>query len=758
MTASQIIQYLGQKMIGREKRSLIPYSEFLEAVVKQPFLAVRNIFQLMYDMIHGHLGDGENEYPNDPESINYVRYNTNSLFVEGADNPFFADRLFANRLVNAFTALKVGTQQNKIYIFEGPHGCGKSTFLANLLQKFEEYMSGDQGLSYEVVWKLGVDKLGGFSEISHQANSPWQMMEGMGNVSFVPPKDGYIEIPCPSHDHPLLMVPKSYRRECFEDLFQNTEFKTRLNDKEYEWVFKDTPCAICQSLFRVLLDKFDSPEEVFSMIYAQRYNACKSLGQGISVFNPGDRELPQEHVLTNPMLQEQINRLLKNSDLVRYVYSNYAKTNNGIYVLQDIKDANKERFSNLHGIISERVHKIGSIEETVNSLFLAVMNPGDDKNSGEGKTKDVIDDNSFQDRKEYIKINYVLDFKTETEIYKKVFGNRVENSFLPRVLANFAKAIISSRLKESKTINAWIKEPGRYNLYCDSNLYLLKMDIYAGIIPTWLSEEDRKDFTAERRKKLIMESEEEGVQGFSGRDSLKIFSEFITAYAKDGRLITMSKVHDFFLKKNGNLHEKVPPGFLDSLINLYNYSVLEEVKTALYNYNEDRIAKDIQNYLFAINFEIGAKEKCKYTGEEVEIAEEFFASIEKKILSTGSTDLQRLNFRERSLKEYGVKTLQEIMIGDKKITDTEQYRDLKERYSQNLKETVLDPFLDDTNFRTAINDYGTENFSNNDKKIKDDVALLINNLINKSGYTEQGAKEVCVYVIDNDLARKYSKK
>lgn len=759
MTASQIIQYLGQKMIGREKRALIPYSEFLEVVVKQPFLVVRNIFQLMYDMIHGHLGDGENEYPNDPESINYVRYDASSLFVDGVDNPFFADRLFANRLVNAFAALKIGTQQNKIYIFEGPHGCGKSTFLTNLLQKFEEYMSSDQGLSYEVAWKLNVEELGGFSEASQPTNPVWNMLEGANKTTFIPPKDGYIEIPCPSHDHPLLMVPKSYRRECFENLFNDTEFKAKLfNDKEYEWVFKDTPCAICQSLFRVLLDKFDSPEEVFSMIYAQRYKVCKSLGEGISVFNPGDKELPQQSVLTNPMLQEQINRLLKNSDLVRYVYSNYAKTNNGVYVLQDIKDANIERLSNLHGIISERVHKIGSVEETVNSLFMAVMNPGDDKNSGGGEKKEVISDDSFQDRKEYIKINYVLDYKTETEIYQEVFGNRLENSFLPRVLANFAKAVISSRLKDSKTISGWIKEPARYHLYCDNNLYLLKMDIYAGIIPTWLSEEDRKEFTAEKRKKLIMESEEEGVQGFSGRESLRIFNEFITAYAKDGKLITMSKVHDFFTKKNGNLHEKVPPGFLDSLVNLYNYSVLEEVKTSLYNYNDDRITKDVQNYLFAINFEVGAKEKSKYTGEELEITEEFFASIEKKILSAGSTDAQRANFRERAQKEYGVKTLQEIMIGGKKITDTEQYRDLKERYSQNLKETVLDPFLDDASFRTAINDYGTESFNNNDKKKKDDVTLLINNLISKFGYTEQGAKEVCVYVVDNDLAKKYSKK
>ena len=35
------------------------------------------------------------------------------------------------------------------------------------------------------------------------------------------------------------------------------------------------------------------------------------------------------------------------------------------------------------------------------------------------------------------------------------------------------------------------------------------------------------------------------------------------------------------------------------------------------------------------------------------------------------------------------------------------------------------------------------------------VMFLMKNLSEKYGYMEQGAKEVCIYVIDNDLARKF---
>jgi hypothetical protein len=41
-------------------------------------------------------------------------------------------------------------------------------------------------------------------------------------------------------------------------------------------------------------------------------------------------------------------------------------------------------------------------------------------------------------------------------------------------------------------------------------------------------------------------------------------------------------------------------------------------------------------------------------------------------------------------------------------------------------------------------------------KIKEEVSYLMENLNWKYGYTAQGAKEVCIYVIDNDLARAFA--
>ena len=238
---------LNQTMSTQEQRTSISFEAFLNELVAEPKTVTRNIFQVFHDMMKAYVGEGVDEYPDDPESINFAAYDCSKLFVEGTDNPFFADRLFANRLVKLVEALKRGTQQNKIYIFKGPPGCGKSTFLNNMLTKFEEYANTDAGLRYETVWRFDRKIFGQFRDYethpilkqlsgllegstSDKTNSGGGRSlrnsssdaETLLNDSHAPyMAEDHVEIPCPSHDNPLLMIPKHYRREFFDDLFKN---------------------------------------------------------------------------------------------------------------------------------------------------------------------------------------------------------------------------------------------------------------------------------------------------------------------------------------------------------------------------------------------------------------------------------------------------------------------------------------------------------------------------------------------------------
>lgn len=743
---------LGNEMTAQEGRALIPFEAFLDELTRQPARVIRNIFQTFHDMVRAHVGEGEDEYPNDPESINYVCYDCNSLFVNGADRPFFADRLFANRLINHVESMRRGSQQNKIYIFEGPHGSGKSTFLNNLLQKFEIYANTEEGRRFEIVWRLDSDLVGAAEEDSPLSafEKPFALPEETdpGQLDAVRVNtplrmsDKHIDVPCPSHDHPLLIIPKDLRRSFLDEMLENDEFKWKLfTEKEYEWVFKQSPCTICTSLYQALVEKLGSARRVFDKVCVRPYLFNRRLGEGISVFNPGDRPMRQT-VLTNEMLQRRINTTFRDSNQVSYIYSRYAKTNNGIYALMDIKNHNTERMMELHNIVSEGVHKVEDIEENVNSLLFGLMNPEDREN--------IKDMPSFSDRIEYIKIPCILDLKTEVEIYRNIFGRHIDDNFLPRVLHNFARVVISSRLNpRSEAMLEWIPSPAKYRQYCDENLQLLKMEIYTGHIPPWLAEEDRKNLTSKRRKRIIGESEREGWQGYSGRDSIRIFNDFFLTYAREDRLITMAELCKFFSKKQTVGGDLIPEGFIDSLLRMYDYTVLQEVKECLYYYNREKISRDIQNYLFAVNFDLGLTTTCTYTGDTITVSEEFLSGIEGKLLPPDAGKGDQLKFRQDTQKTYTTQALtQEMMVAGLPITETALYEALHDRYVYHLKEKVLDPMIENENFRRAIKDIDGEDFKTYDKKTRQAVTYLIGNLESQFGYTRMGAREVSLYVID----------
>ena len=748
--------HLGNDIIEKERREPLPFNDFLSLSCRKPDFVFRDIFQVIYDMLHHYVPEGIEEYPS-PDSVGFIKYDFSKLFVDGCDSPFFADRLFSNRFMNLINGFRQGTRHNLIYLFEGPPGSGKSTFLNNFLFKLEEYMRTEKGTMYNTYWHLDIEKLGGFQRFERRMMAVAEEHENKELESSIakagcdrlqyPQK--YLDFECPKHDHPILQIPITYRKKFLDELIPDEEFKKKLfSEKQYEWVLKDIPCSICKSLYTTLLEAVGDPLKVFDMLKARKLNYNRQFGEGISIFNPGDLIL--QRPLSNPTLQHMLTDLLK-KESVEFIYSYLAKTNNGVHALMDIKEYNIERLMNLHGIISDGVHKVELVEEQLKSFFVGLINPDDKKHYEKVP--------SFQDRIVTVKIPFVLDYNTEVIIYKNKFGEGIEKDFLPGVLKNVAKAIISTRMdKDSAAIKKWIKNPALYSKYLDKDNLLLKMEIYTGSIPIWMSEEDIKRFNRKKRKEIINESTKDGEKGISGRQSLNIFNTFYSRYSKKSRLIDMDMIKSFFSQKRNLQEKEIPKGFLDSLQDSYDYYILQEIKDAIYYYNKKQITNDILNYLFCVNFEVGEIKICHYTGETVEITNEYFNNFEKIFLGSACTESERILFRKNVRTEYVTKTLsQEIRIQNLDITATSQFLDVFNKYKRSLKENVLSPYHGNENFRRAIIDYDKPGFKTYDQRLKRDVKLLIENMIKKFGYTKVGAKQICLYALDKGLVKKFEK-
>lgn len=744
-TVKASLQSLHQKLEGKKDQHSIPLENFLSETGQNPKRMLRNIFQLLYDMIHYYIPRGTNEYPNDPHSINYIHYDTRDLFVKDTEVPFFADRLLANRLISVVDSLKHGVIKNKMLVFLGPPGSGKSTFLNIFLEKLEHYCGLDDGEMYETVWHLDTKKIGlptfmpSAEPESLSTKLPFLTHATQVNRNM----DNELVVPCPSHDHPIVQIPIEYRREVLEQIIDDKAFLEKLfTRKEYEWVLTKTPCPICSSIYKALCEKV-TPAEAFDMIYVRRYEFSRKLGEGISVYNPGDQL--EKRPLENQELQRWIDSIFKSSSAVSYTYSRLAKTNNGVFAIMDVKSNNVERLKNIHGIISDGIHKVGTSEESINSLFVALVNPED---------FDIIsEEKSFRDRVINIPVPYIRDYTTEVEIYRNSYSASAFKSFMPRILTVFAQTIVASRLNErSEGVHNWIKKPEKYEMICDKNLLLIQMKVYSGAIPSWLDEEDVRSMTRAVRRQIIQEGENQGVKGFSGRQSIEMFNNFMMRYRKEDTLVTIDDVLEFFSAEKYIV--KLPKSFLDSIRTLYDYTTLQEVKESMFFYNEQQISAEIKNYLFAITVDEDTDVESPYTNEKIVITERYYQEIEQHFLHPKATADECRKLRDEQLRRFVASTLHQIKAGTAPEA-TEQYKALLVRYNRSLKTNVMAPFIKNENFRRAIKDFGTDSFRNYDKRIRSEVTLLFKNLEDKFNYTEKGARQICIYAIDNDLAGKY---
>ena len=131
----QALDLLDKNITDYHRLKPVPFNEFLNLLTQNPSNVLRNIFQTFHDMIKSHVDEADNS-SQASDLLNFTEYDCSRLFVEDSENPYFPDMLFANRFMKQMEYLRHGAQQNRIYIFYGPHGCGKSTFLNNLLKKF----------------------------------------------------------------------------------------------------------------------------------------------------------------------------------------------------------------------------------------------------------------------------------------------------------------------------------------------------------------------------------------------------------------------------------------------------------------------------------------------------------------------------------------------------------------------------------------------------------------------------------------------
>ena len=127
-SVDQTLELLDTNIKDYQRLKPVPFEEFLRILTARPSQILRNIFQTFHDMIKHYVDEKHDDISGKADKLDFTNYDCSRLFVDDSSNPYFTDMLFANRFMKQMEYLRHGAQQNRIYIFYGPHGCGKSTF------------------------------------------------------------------------------------------------------------------------------------------------------------------------------------------------------------------------------------------------------------------------------------------------------------------------------------------------------------------------------------------------------------------------------------------------------------------------------------------------------------------------------------------------------------------------------------------------------------------------------------------------------
>mgnify|MGYP001606272092 CR=1 FL=1 len=167
------------------------------------------------------------------------------------------------------------------------------------------------------------------------------------------------------------------------------------------------------------------------------------------------------------------------------------------------------------------------------------------------------------------------------------------------------------------------------------------------------------------------------------------------------------------------------------------------------------MAEDILHYIWATNLAVGSETTCPFTHKKMHVTVDFLELMASTISGKQKTGRQALDYGEQIQKKYaGILAKEANPIAE--IRHTELYRELFDDYARNLKNNALQPFAEDQRFRDAIKLFGTKEFEPFDTRLKDYITRMVKNLMEKFGYTEQGAKEIALYVLEKNLNKEFA--
>lgn len=713
------------------KNEILSFQDYMEILKTDARRELRPTFQYLADMIQ-HFGKSEDG-------------NYNIFQTEHHDSPaVYGQKKVQESLVQNLRNFQEEGFNNKFILLVGPNGSSKSSLVKKLMKGAEDYSDCDEGMLYTFSWIFPIDNFvkGGLGFSNESVKSD------LNSFAYLEDKDISAILDSELKDHPVLLIPLEARRKIIEESL--ADFPQVLDGVKKSWIYNGDLSKRNRMIYDALLKNHKGRHiDVLKHIRVERFRISKRYSNSAVTVEPQMHVDAQMQQITMdkrlgslpPSLQSLnlfslkgqavlANRgILEYSDLLKRPLDAYK------YLLMTMETKNL----NLSGILTELdIFFIG----TSNEIHLAAF-------------KQHPDFNSFKGRFNFVKVPYLLNFKEEEQIYKNQIDGLADRvTFEPHALSALTLFAVMTRLRAPQVKNYEDKKLA--NIATNLNP-MDKALFFSDVRTPERLDSESKQILNQSKNELLNEFEGEnlyeGKFGISPRDMKNIIYKlssrhknitFLEIVDYLQKLITKKNDYDFLnMTPQADYHH---PARFVALIKEYCLDIADrEVRDSLGMVDNRSYEKYIRKYVENIMAYI-KKEKVKnpITGRYEECDTFFIQEFENNISLKEKPDV----FRGHLLSKLGAYSLDNP---GKDIHYTEVFPDLSDRLKEsfrNEQKKVLQVVSRNLVFFEAeLSDEKKKVNTPLSQENKDQIQTIVNNLMERFGYSQNGAISVMKFVI-----------
>lgn len=712
---------------------VLSFHDYMEIFHNHPYRECRPSYEYLRDMLDffGKKDDGsfnlfEMTHPDSPPVFGQTK--TQLGISENLDN-------FSEEGMN-----------NKFILLVGPNGSAKSSIVRKFMKGAEEYSKSDEGALYTFSWVFPIDN---YVKGTLGLNStPTQ--SDIKTFAYLEDKDISAILHSELKDHPVLLIPRDYRRKIINDLLK--DYPDLLESVQKSYLYKGDLSKRNRMIYDALLKNYKGDhKQILKHIRVERFNISRRYSHSAVTIEPQlhvdakmqqitmDKRLaslpPSLQSLNLFSLQGEVvlaNRgVLEFSDLLKRPLDTFK------YLLQTMETGS----INLQGILTELdIFFIGTSNEVHLTAF-----------------KQHPDFNSFKGRFNFIRVPYLLNYMQEEKIYhEQMQGLKEKCRFEPQAIEALCLFSVLTRLRQPQTKNYENKRLA--NIVTNLNPLEKALFLASSTCPERLDSESIQILKAGKdslENEFINENLYEGKFGISPRDLKNIIyrmsSEspnitFVEVLEYLDRFVQLKNDYDFLnMTPQADYHH--PIRFI-ALIKDYYLNHFDNRLRDCLGMVDDRSYEDyIRKYIQNINALLkGEKIKNPVTGKYEGSDEYFINEFEKNINLKEKAE----DFRSHLISKLGAYYLDNPNGSiDYMTVFPEVVAKLKESFRMEQKKVIDTIASNIVYYEAEIDQENNENkdqtpLSEENRKL---IKTIFTNLEEKYHYTQTGALTLIKYVI-----------